>query len=256
MRKRWLAFFVLGLFLIVNLSGSVIAAQQVTVTIDGKELHLDVPPVIENGRVIVPLRIIFEALDSNVDWNDVTKTVIATKGNDIVKLTVGKKIAYRNGASIELDVCAKVINGRILVPLRFVSEALGARVEWDGQKSNVTINQAQQNLYINKTEGTSSGIRGNTTSNIANGGEIVSDGDKILYVSVANHVQKNLEEDGLYKIDENCEIVKISNHTPKSLNIDDNTLYFADNGIFSIQTTGQGLKKLASEGNKVVLVNN
>jgi hypothetical protein len=87
----------------------------------------------------VPLRVIFENLGATVDWDGVTSTVTATQGSNILKLTIGKSIAYKNGATVELDVPAKVINGRTLVPVRFVSEAMGANVRWDAEKDEVII---------------------------------------------------------------------------------------------------------------------
>jgi hypothetical protein len=106
------------------------AANPIDVTLNGEHLQFDVPPVLENGRVLVPLRAIFESLGATVDWDGTTSTVTAIKGNDTVKLTIGKKMAYRNNVSVELDVPAKVVNGRTLVPVRFVSEALKERVYW------------------------------------------------------------------------------------------------------------------------------
>lgn len=141
MRRKWLLSLLLGVLLIASLPNSVIAAQPIDVTLNGEHLQFDVPPILENGRVLVPFRAIFEALDTTVNWDGTTKTVTATKGSDTVKLTVGKNVAYKNGSGVELDVPAKVVKGRTLVPVRFVSEALGAEVEWDTQNRMVRINQ-------------------------------------------------------------------------------------------------------------------
>lgn len=142
MLRKWLLSLLLGVLLIASLPNSVIAAQPITVTLNGEQLHFDVPPVLENGRVLLPLRAIFEALDATVNWDGATNTVTATKGNDTVKLTVGKKTAYKNGASVELDVPAKVVKGRTLVPVRFISEALGATVQWDSESRKVIVYQS------------------------------------------------------------------------------------------------------------------
>lgn len=100
------------------------------------------PPRAENGRVLVPLRAIFEALDASVNWDDNSKTITAGNKNSI-KLTVGKRTAFINGRAVELDVPAKIIKGRTLVPLRFVSEALGAAVEWQEESRTVVISYLQ-----------------------------------------------------------------------------------------------------------------
>ncbi|WP_422447106.1 copper amine oxidase N-terminal domain-containing protein [Thermoanaerobacterium sp. DL9XJH110] len=127
-----------------SLPSNVMAAQPIDVTLNGEHLQFDVPPILENVRVLVPLRVIFEALGATVNWDGTTGTVIATKKTATIKLIVGDKTAYRNGSSLELDVPAKVVNRRTLVPVRFVSEALGTEVEWDTQNRMVRINQKNE----------------------------------------------------------------------------------------------------------------
>jgi len=139
MKKKWLLFLLLVVLLIAILPSSVMAAQPITVTFNGEQLQFDVPPLLENGRVLVPLRAIFKALDATVNWDGTTGTVTVTQGNNLVKLTVGKSTAFKNGVTIELDVPPKVVEGRTLVPVRFVSEAMGANVRWDAEKNEVII---------------------------------------------------------------------------------------------------------------------
>ncbi|MEW5922341.1 MAG: copper amine oxidase N-terminal domain-containing protein, partial [Bacillota bacterium] len=119
--------------------GTAPASAAPRLLLDGKQLSFDVPPVTEQGRTLVPLRTIFEALGADVRWDGTTWTVTATKGQTTVRLTVGVRTAYKNGAPVNLDVPAKIVNGRTLVPLRFVSEALGAKVNWDTKTQVVTI---------------------------------------------------------------------------------------------------------------------
>ena len=110
------------------------------VVLDGQTITFDVPPVIEQGRTLVPLRTIFEALGCTVEWDPESATVIATKGHTTtIKLTVGDSIAYKDGQRVHLDVPSKLIRGRTMVPLRFLSEALGASVSWDEATQTVTI---------------------------------------------------------------------------------------------------------------------
>lgn len=110
-----------------------------TVNLDGQQLSFDVPPRIENGRTLVPLRAIFEALGATIEWDDASKTVTAEKGKTIIKLTIDQATAYKNGNEVKLEVAAKIINGRTLVPLRFVSEAIGATVNWNETTRLITI---------------------------------------------------------------------------------------------------------------------
>ncbi|NSW84395.1 MAG: hypothetical protein HPY90_14235 [Syntrophothermus sp.] len=109
------------------------------VLLDGRELSFDVPPIIEKGRVLVPLRAIFEALNAEVFWDSKSRTVIATRGDSTIVLKIGEAEAYKNGIPVALDVPAMIVNGRTLVPLRFISESLGESVAWDGETQTAII---------------------------------------------------------------------------------------------------------------------
>ncbi|MEW9121686.1 MAG: phosphate ABC transporter substrate-binding protein PstS family protein [Thermotaleaceae bacterium] len=113
--------------------------SEITVTVNGKKVAFDTKPVNDNGRILVPAGAIIEALGSKLDWNATTKTVTATKGSSKVVLTIGKSTATKDGKSISLDVPAKVIGGRTVVPVRFISEAFDAKVVWDAATQTVTI---------------------------------------------------------------------------------------------------------------------
>jgi len=114
-------------------------ATTVTVKLNGRNLSFDTPPQTVKGRTLVPLRGIFEALGARVEWQQQTKTVIATKGGTTIVLRVGQKEALKGTEKITLDVPATVIRGRTMVPLRFVAEALGTYVSWDGEHQTVRI---------------------------------------------------------------------------------------------------------------------
>lgn len=112
----------------------------ITVYVNYKPVTFDVPPVIESGRTLVPLRAIFEALGAQVEWDEATKAVTAKSGEDTVKLTIDKTQAFCNDKEVALDVPAKLVQGRTIVPLRFVSESLGAEVNWNEETQVITIN--------------------------------------------------------------------------------------------------------------------
>ncbi|GAA4709262.1 stalk domain-containing protein [Brevibacillus fulvus] len=117
-------------------------SKHIVVFINGQLQTFSKPPIEINGRTLVPLRAIFEALGAKVDWDEATQTVTATKDNNTIKLTIGSKIAYKNGEKIYLDVPAQLLNGdTTMVPIRFVSEALGAKVGWDAYTQSVLITQ-------------------------------------------------------------------------------------------------------------------
>jgi hypothetical protein len=121
--------------------GTVLSAipSYIKVDIDGRSLESDTPPIIRNGRTMVPLRPICEALGMTVDWNDATKTIKCTSEESTIILKLGSKEAVANGKAIKLDEPANVIRSRTMVPLRFVAENFGAKVSWDNAKKTVYI---------------------------------------------------------------------------------------------------------------------
>jgi hypothetical protein len=128
----------LALLLAVAPAGAA-AAESITVIVDGAALALDVPPVQVAGRVLVPLRGIFERLGAQVIFDPVAQTVTATRGAVTVVLRLGSREARINQRIVLLDIPPLALRGRTMVPLRFVSEALGARVDWDERTRTVLI---------------------------------------------------------------------------------------------------------------------
>jgi hypothetical protein len=118
-------------------------SDAITVNLDGNALAFDVQPIIVNGRTLVPLRVNFEALGADVQWNEETQTVTAVKADTEVKLIIDGE-AYINGELTPLDVPARIVNDRTLVPLRFVSEAMGCQVDWIDAAQTVMINSNPQ----------------------------------------------------------------------------------------------------------------
>lgn len=117
-------------------------------------IDFDVPPSIINNRTMVPFRAIFEVLGTEIVYDDATKTAVATKDTKEVKITNGTEIAYVNGAEVKLDSPATIVEGRFLVPVRFVSEAMGCFVYWDEPEKTVQILPAigKQQLSENNIE--------------------------------------------------------------------------------------------------------
>ena len=113
--------------------------EYVRVKLNGKQVLFDQPPIIESGRTLVPFRAILESLDATVGWDGNTQTVTATKNNITISLQIGSNILTKNGKNIGLDVPAKIVNNRTLIPVRAVAEALDATVDWDGPTYTVII---------------------------------------------------------------------------------------------------------------------
>lgn len=107
------------------------------VIVDGKPLSTRSGKTYK-GRMLVPMRAIFEAVGAYVEYNPEGRTISARKNNETLDFRVGERVAKKNGAEIELDVAPVIIGRSVMVPLRFVTESLGARVAYD--KSAGTIN--------------------------------------------------------------------------------------------------------------------
>ncbi|MBQ9920630.1 MAG: copper amine oxidase N-terminal domain-containing protein, partial [Clostridia bacterium] len=140
--KLFLVLLILSFSLITTF-----ANEDINVYLDGELLTFDVPPIIRNGRTLVPLRAIFEKLGATVDWDEATQTATATKDFLKVSITIGSSnmacyYTYGDETTIEnytLDVPAMVVNGRTLIPLRAVSEAFWCQVGWDGTDNTISI---------------------------------------------------------------------------------------------------------------------
>jgi hypothetical protein len=115
------------------------AAPGPQIFIDGVLIQTDTPPVIVDNRVLAPLRAVLEAMGTSVRYDSVTRGVDASMGEQRIYLQVGNSQAAVNDAVVLLDVPATIINGRTMVPLRFVSEAMGAQVHWDAATRSVMV---------------------------------------------------------------------------------------------------------------------
>ncbi len=154
-------------------------AAPITVKVDGKALKLDQPPVIQDGRTLVPLRAIFEALGAQVQWDAEAQSVIAEKRLDIISLVIGDNKLNINGDEKTLDVPAQIIEGRTMVPVRAISEAFGAKVDWNAATGTVTVDSVQTGAHA-------------ITDKYLNASGKTADGSKTLYtVSAAYPVLAN-----------------------------------------------------------------
>lgn len=127
-----------------------VTVNTASLEVDGQLLQTDVPAFVYRSRTMVPIRFISDALGANVEWNqDALQATITTADKTIV-LTIGSATALVNGQSVALydgvPATMAVLNGisRTVVPVRFVSEQLGASVEWDQQQYLVSITSPKQ----------------------------------------------------------------------------------------------------------------
>ena len=159
--KKLLCMILAAVMILSSVSAVVFADDEIKVLVDGNQLEFDVAPVIEDGRTLVPMRAIFEALGADVDWNESSKTITAKTDSKTLMITIGEnrlgvieKVAVSQETkidedntgytealirSIPLDVPAKIVDGRTLVPIRAVSEGLDADVAWNAEEKIVSI---------------------------------------------------------------------------------------------------------------------
>ena len=116
-----------------------VGTPPITINIDGRQLYTDVPPTIIEGRTMVPLRAIFEALDTDVGFDADTRTITGTKGDTRIQLTLDSTESMVNDEVVSLDVPATVMDGRTLVPVRFIAESTGQDVGWEARTRTVDI---------------------------------------------------------------------------------------------------------------------
>ncbi len=115
--------------------------EGVAIMLNGNYLYSDVAPTVIDGRTLLPMRALFEALDATVTWDEASSTATAVSEDATIQITENQTTAYVNGNAVELDVPAMILGGRFVVPVRFVSEALGASVTWDARTSLVIISK-------------------------------------------------------------------------------------------------------------------
>lgn len=99
----------------------------------------DTPPVIKEGRTLIPVRAISEAMGADVAWNAEDKTVTITKDDKVIVFNLTENKVYVDEAEITIDVPAEVMNNRTMVPLRFIAEQLGLNVEYDEEMQTIVI---------------------------------------------------------------------------------------------------------------------
>ncbi|MEE1072105.1 MAG: N-acetylmuramoyl-L-alanine amidase family protein [Cellulosilyticum sp.] len=168
MKKRLTYMLLVGCLL----SQSVSMLQAKTLIIDGQQIEYTSPPIslyvnkqfiqttimdpiqLDN-RVLVPAREVFEAMGAKVDWNSTLKRVTVEYNQKKIVLIVNNNEAIINGETVLMDVPGKIINDKIMIPIRFVSEAIGMKVDWDSENRAVWI-------------------EGNTQSSTDNSGSVAS----------------------------------------------------------------------------------
>lgn len=128
--------------LLVSTEDSITINLQVdsrTATINGQERMLDVPARIIGGRTMVPLRFISESFGCSIQWDPTTQKIGIIQYDITVNLWIGKDYVEVNGNRLKIDAPPVIVGGRTMVPLRFIAEPFGAKVDWNAQTKGITI---------------------------------------------------------------------------------------------------------------------
>lgn len=163
--KKILAFVLAAILLTAN-------ASAIDLYVDFGRLDAQTPPTAVDGRTMVPVRAIFEALGAAVHWDAATKTATGTTADTTVVMQIDNQTAYVNGEAKTLDVPAQLINGSTMVPARFISEALGYAVTWyqPTQTAAIAYKLKGNHFYTAESAGLyhfDSGCSGNTYTEVS-----------------------------------------------------------------------------------------
>lgn len=115
------------------------ADSEIKVFVDNKEVTFDQSPSLVNGRTMVPVRAVFEKAGANVEWNAETRTASLSKDGYEVSISIDQPFLVKNGKPVALDVPASIINDRLAIPVRAISEAMDFGVTWNGTRNSVLI---------------------------------------------------------------------------------------------------------------------
>jgi len=154
--KKLIVLLISLLSLLLFLPNIVLAAEtdsannngDIQILLDGLPLKFDVPPIIKEGRTLVPFRVIAENLHINVLWDSATQTIKGETETSSLLLQIANNTALVNGQAVLLDVPPEISNDRTLIPLRFFSENLGCLVDWNQSEQTVIITSLPQKMPI------------------------------------------------------------------------------------------------------------
>jgi tetratricopeptide (TPR) repeat protein len=111
--------------------------------VNGDMPRFEISPMIKEGITLIPFRAVSEALKAEVKWNAEDNSVTVMRDGTEIKLIIGQAIAYVNGKEVILEVPAQIEQGNTIVPVRFISESLGANVQWEADTQSVVIVDTQ-----------------------------------------------------------------------------------------------------------------
>ena len=128
------------------------AAKPIKVFINNREIYFSgANPERVNGRVLVPMRPIFEGFGMNVDWNGPEQKITSTRGEQVIIMWIGRRHATVNDKRVTLDQPPLLMRARTMVPLRFIGESLNANVQWNQANQTIAISDPGANATMTAT---------------------------------------------------------------------------------------------------------
>lgn len=123
-------------------------------SVDGEKKPVDgsadTVPIVKDGRALVPVRAVVEEMGGAVEWDNVNNMAILSYSWKTIKLVIGSNIAYLDDSPQNLDVAPVVVNGRTMLPIRFIAENLGFDVNWRELTQQIVITEYIVNDSITK----------------------------------------------------------------------------------------------------------
>jgi len=113
--------------------------KEISGIVDGIKVGFDTPPFVKEGRTLVPIRAIIASFTAEVSYDATNRTVTIKKGEQVIELVIGQKVAKVNGVEMQLEVPPQIKNSRTFLPLRFISEQFKAEVIWQKEGQIITI---------------------------------------------------------------------------------------------------------------------
>ncbi|MFC4302837.1 copper amine oxidase N-terminal domain-containing protein [Cohnella boryungensis] len=128
--------------------------QILPIIVNGQKVRFpDTEPYVNtDGRTMVPVRFVSEMLGADVTWENSTQTAIIQYEGKTIRMPIGSNTVTVDGAAEELDTAAEMYEGRTMVPLRFVSEVLDSKVEWDASAHSVKVTDAKYQAKVDTGE--------------------------------------------------------------------------------------------------------
>lgn len=202
--KRWILFILVVVFLFsgvspVYASSNNFNTENVKIVINGETVNTERYSIWDNARLLVPARTVFAKLGASVDWYAETGQIKINNGTKSLTMLVGDRSLKVNNTYVKMDTSPILYNGVIMVPLRYVAEALKASVVWNGDSRSVTVN------YRNSPIVTSRGDEGNRHVVVIDPGHGGSEpgaiyggiAEKDLNLAIAKELNKLLLEAGI-----------------------------------------------------------